>query len=167
MTCAATSHRALCRLTIAVLLIIGITLESAPTAAEEAVVIDAVRQSKESWVWKEKATAIRAFELDLVRADIEILPSDDPAVELVMLTDHDSVYRPAVRLAISHSNGRYRIVDIYPARSANAGMIECLPPIDERGDFWRYPLALRVKLKVPRGMPVTVQTMAGTLIDRR
>lgn len=119
------------------------------------------------WNWKRPSSAVRWLDVDLVNATIEILPSDSPMVELSVAIADDKSGPSAVRLVVLETAGLYRIEDRYPPRSELAASYECLPPSGDRGDFWRYSRALTVRLFVPRGLPVSTRTMAGTSIDRR
>jgi hypothetical protein len=138
-----------------------------PAAAQNFNAQYVVLPDGDTWNWTQLASDVRALEINLVHANVVIEPSDTLIAELVIFADSDQNHRSAVSIVVSEHNGQYRISDRYPPRSAISHQAECLPPIDERGDFWHYNVLLKAKLRVPRHMIVSVRTMAGGVVDRR
>jgi hypothetical protein len=148
-------------------LLAWMALVGGPAAAQNLNAQRLVLPDGDTWNWAQPVSAVRALEINLLRANVVIEPSNAPIAELIISVDSDQDYRSAVSIVVSEHNGQYRISDRYPPRSAMSQQAECLPPIDERGDFWHYNVLLNAKLRVPRRMIVSVRTMAGGVVDRR
>lgn len=123
------------------------------------------------WRWAQEASEVKSVEVDFVMANVEILPLDGAQIELIVTQPHGPAGSAAIgstmRLAVISVDGRFRIEDHYPDRPMVVPMVECLPPIGERGAFWNYARPLKVRLLVPRRLPVLGRTMAGSVNDQR
>lgn len=137
------------------------------TATPTIIVESVPRSADETWVWRKPSIHVQSVDINLVRANIVVEPSDSANVEVIIVAEGDRGVDSAVSFVVSQQDKRYRVVDRYPAKSSKINSIECLPPVDERGDFWNHQVALTVTLRVPRQMHVIAHTMAGTVADRR
>jgi hypothetical protein len=148
-------------------LLAWMALVSGPASAQNFNAQRVVLPDGDTWNWTQPASDVRALEINLVRASVVIEPSNAPIAELIIFADSGQNHQSAVSIVVSEHNGQYRISDRYPPRSPISHQAECLPPIDERGDFWHYNVLLKAKLRVPRHMIVSVRTMAGGVVDHR
>ena len=152
---------------LAMPLLAWMTLVAGPAVAQNFDSERVVLLDGNTWNWTQPVSDVGTLEINLVRATVVIERSNATVAELIVSAGSDQDHRSAVSIVVSEHNGHYRISDRYPPRLAISHRTECLPPIDERGDFWHYNVLLKAKLRVPRHMIVSVRTMAGSVEDRR
>lgn len=167
MTIAAVYLVSPCRRVVVTLLLVSISFVAGPVEAQSVGIERTSHPGGATWKSAKPVIDVRSLEIDFVRASVQIEPSDAPNVELIKLADAEPNHRSAVSIVISEQDGQYRITDRYPARAASSQWVECLPPIDERGDFWHYDVSLKVKLRVSQNMTDSARTMAESVADRR
>ena len=152
---------------LAMPLLASMTLVAGPAVAQNFDSERVVLLDGDTWNWTQPVSDVGMLEINLVRATVVIERSNATVAELIVSAGSDQDHRSAVSIVVSEHNGHYRISDRYPPRPAISHRTECLPPIEERGDFWHYNVLLKAKLRVPRHMIVSVRTMAGSVEDRR
>ena len=117
--------------------------------------VSAPLPSPPHWEWRGAANEI---DIDLARADVRIVATRGAPAIRIVATGADAA---AVAFSATPADGMVRIRDRYPPRGRWAD--ECLPPVDERGDFWTYAVPLEVVISVPPGTRLRVRVMAGDI----
>ncbi len=118
------------------------------------------------WIDLRGDDAVRRIVAEFVRADVEIEPG--PAGSVSVRIDSPSAPKvlAMVRLRVERGGGAVGLMDIYP-RPTTVTMRECLPPTTERGDFWHTVVRLRVRIRMPAGIPADIRVMDGRVRDLR
>ena len=107
--------------------------------------------------WRWQGTADR-IDIDLVQADVRVIEMPtEPSVRI----RREGPDAGAVTFTAVSADGVTRIRDRYPDRGRWSR--ECLPPAEERGDFWAYTIRLKVTVSVPPGTPLRVRVMRGNI----
>jgi hypothetical protein len=70
--------------------------------------------------------------------------------------------RTAVTLSAVSVDGVVQIRDHYPPRVRWPN--DCLPPVDERGDYWTHAVPLRVTIQVPPKTRLRVRVTSGNIV---
>jgi hypothetical protein len=108
------------------------------------------------WNWRAAATRI---DLDFVRANVQII-SRKGVPEIRVVPGGDDV--AAVTFSAVEVDGVVRIRDRYPPRARWPG--DCLPPVDERGDYWTHVVRLEVTILVPPQTRLRVRVTSGNIV---
>jgi hypothetical protein len=106
-----------------------------------------------NWEWRGAAALL---DIDLVRADVRIVTTQRAPNVRIVPGGEDAA---AVTFTVDIEDDVVRIRDRYPARGLR--LDECPPPVDARGDYWRYSAPLKVTIAVPRGTRLRVRVMSG------
>lgn len=119
------------------------------------------------WVEIGSAASGRRLEVDLIRADVEVVESLSGivAVRVDAQSHPDQLSRMALRAEWSGQSAT--LTDIFPQRIGLWAARECLPPPVSRGDFWTVSTRLKVVIRAPTSMSVRVRVRDGTVNDRR
>lgn len=114
------------------------------------------------WIVIREAKPGDRFQMDLIRADVRVERSRTDRVEMEVLgPGGDELAQIAFK--ISWLGDWTKVIDTFPQRSA-LRRDECLPPPDERGDFWRVTVRPRIVLRVPAGVVVDVRVREGQVV---
>lgn len=109
-----------------------------------------------------RARAGDRLEVDLIRAEVRVERSATDRIALEVLgPDGEDFARIALR--ISWDGDRTSVTDTFPQRYGR-GWDECLPPPDERGDFWLVRARPRIVLYVPAGVVLDIRVREGGLV---
>ena len=119
------------------------------------------------WQWTAPATRDTAMRIDLIRADVTIVPSNDSHVAVMIVAQGPAEDAARLWIDVTQNGGGYVLSDRFPRRSALAFPKECLPPPDERGDFWLVSTKLRVTVAAPTGWQLRVSVTEGSVHDLR
>jgi hypothetical protein len=115
------------------------------------------------WRW-ESAHENRELVISFVRGSVEIRRQDGPVQIEVRRTARRSDAREAT-IVLTESQREVIITDVYPMRSP-AVRRECLPPLDQRGDFWSSDVQLHAVVRGPHRLRVRVELMdRGPILD--
>lgn len=104
-------------------------------------------------------------EIDLIRGGIRIgeRPSRSQARILAVIAGRLTSPH-LVKLKVDTAGDVIRIRAEYPPRSiASSELQECLPPEDQRGDFFHSDVGIQLSLDVPPGTRVTARILAGDI----
>jgi hypothetical protein len=105
--------------------------------------------------------------IDLIRADVTVVPSDNGHVTVTIVAEGSAEDAARLWIDVTEKDGGYSLSDRFPRRSALAFSKECLPPPDERGDYWLVSTKLRVTVAAPTGSRPHISVVEGVLHDRR
>lgn len=119
------------------------------------------------WQWSGPSNQALTVRIDLVRADVKIVASSDDMVSVRIVTEGTTEDAARVWIDVAQKDGSYVLSDRYPQRSPWAMLPECLPPSDERGDFWVVSTRFKVIIAAPRGTHPLVTLKSGTVRDMR
>lgn len=119
------------------------------------------------WQWTAPSTRGAAVRIDLIRADVTIVPSPDSHVAVTIIAEGSAEDAARLWIDLTEKDGGYVLNDRFPRRSALAFLKECLPPPDERGDFWLVSTKLRVTVAAPNGWLPHVSVSKGSVNDLR
>ena len=120
------------------------------------------------WRWTGHAAAVPPIRLDLIRANVTIEPSAKDEIEIDLSLHARPEHAQRLWIDAAVREGALLIQDRYPARARWAMFgNECLPPADERGDFWLVPATLHVVIHAPRGERIDVDIREGNVTDNR
>lgn len=126
-----------------------------PISAAMAVAASMATTAAPDWRWQGTADRI---DIDLVQADVRIVEAPgEPSVRI----RGEGPGAGAVTFTALSAEGVTHIRDRYPDRGRWSR--ECLPPADERGDFWAYPIRLKVTVAVRPGTPLRIRVMRGNI----
>jgi hypothetical protein len=109
----------------------------------------------EAWEWRGAAGAL---DMDLVRADVRIIVKNGPSEVRIVPRGDDAA---AVTFSAAAAGDVVRIRDLYPARAR--WLDDCLPPVDERGDYWTHVVPLQVTIQVPPESHLRVRVISGNI----
>jgi hypothetical protein len=110
-----------------------------------------------TWRWTGKADDRRAVVIDLVRGDVTVERAAAETSIAIESSSEDSQVEAVEQADSVH------VSDRYPARSAVAAMADCLPPADERGDYWTYPVRFSVRVRLHPGQPLRIRLKQGNI----
>jgi hypothetical protein len=112
-----------------------------------------------------KLSSALALELDLVRGGIRIgEESPKGHATLVAVSKGIRSSPNSVKLRVDTLDGLIRIRPEYPRRlRGSSEFLECLPPEDERGDFFHSDVGIYLTLDIPAGTRVTARILAGDI----
>ena len=119
------------------------------------------------WQWTGPSTHAALVRIDLARADVTILPSADNRLVVTIIAQGSVEDAARMWIDVAEKDGGYILSDRFPLRSALALPKECLPPPDERGDFWLVSTKLRVTVAAPSGWLPRVSVSEGSVNDLR
>lgn len=119
------------------------------------------------WRWTAPSTGDATVRIDLIRADVTIVPSNDSHVAVMIVAQGLAEDAARLWIDVTEKHGGYVLSDRFPRRSALALPKECLPPPDERGDFWLVSTKLRVTVAAPSGWQPRVSVTEGSVHDLR
>ena len=119
------------------------------------------------WEWSGAVAQASGMRIDLVRADVTIVTSTDDRLTVKIVAEGSAEDASRVWINVSLKDGVQMLSDRYPERSPWAILAECLPPSDERGDYWIVTTKFRVVIAAPRGTRPAVTVMSGTVRDLR
>jgi hypothetical protein len=109
----------------------------------------------EAWEWRGAAAVL---DMDLVRADVRIITGKGPSeVRIVPRGDEAA----GVTFSAASAGEVVRIRDLYPPRAR--WLRDCLPPVDERGDYWTHVVPLQVTIRVPPESHLRVRVISGDI----
>ena len=108
------------------------------------------------WSWSSDAAPGMALRIDLVRADVTVVPSRDGRISVTLEAEGSPDDAARVWIDVSRQGGAVVVGDRFPIRPPWTFPTECLPPPDERGDFWLVSTRLRVVVAVPKGVVPTI-----------
>lgn len=108
-----------------------------------------------AWEWRGAADLL---DVDLVRAEVRIVAA--PNATAVQIVPEGVDADAAAFSAVPNARGIV-IRDRYPPRGP--WVKECLPAVDERGDYWTYAVLLRVTIAAPPGTRIRVRVMSGSI----
>ncbi|KRC82433.1 hypothetical protein [Sphingomonas sp. Root241] len=109
----------------------------------------------EAWEWRGAAAVI---DVDLVRADIRIIVKDGPSEVRIVPRGDDAA---SVTFSAASAGDVVRIRDRYLPRARWPN--DCLPPVDERGDYWTHMVPLQVTIQVPPESHLRVRVISGNI----
>lgn len=119
------------------------------------------------WLDLGSARGLRSIHLDFIRADVVVQSSTSARLRLRIDVPDGARDLDGVSIRMEHGGAMIGLTDVYPAQTAYARMIECLPEIDGRGDFWIASSHLRVTVSAPVSLIVDGLVRDGTLRDER
>jgi hypothetical protein len=119
------------------------------------------------WIDLGSAKDLRSLRLDFIRANVVVRRSASARIRLLLDMSDAAHDLDGVTIHVEHSAAAVELTDVYPAQTAYARMIECLPQIDGRGDFWIASSHLRVTVLAPVSFPVEGLVRDGTFHDER
>jgi hypothetical protein len=119
------------------------------------------------WQWAVLADREASMRIDLVRADVTVVSSVDRHAIVKIATEGSAEDAVGLWIDVTNKDGVYIVSDRFPRRSTRSYPIECLPPPDERGDFWLVPTKLRVNVAAPIGWPLRIMVAHGSIRDLR
>jgi hypothetical protein len=119
------------------------------------------------WRWNAPSTRDITVHIDLIRADVTIVPSNDSHVAVTIVVQGPAEDAARLWIDVTEKDGGYVLSDRFPRRSMFAFPKECLPPPDERGDFWLVSTTLRVTVAAPSGWLPRVSVTEGSVHDLR
>ena len=108
-----------------------------------------------------------ALRIDLVRADVTIVRSSDNRLSISIAATGGIEDANRLRIDVTEKNDGYVLSDRFPPRSMIVAPKECLPPPDERGDFWLISTKLRVVVAAPTGWEENIVVNQGSIHDLR
>lgn len=109
----------------------------------------------------------RRLTAEIVRGDIEIVPSNSDRITLTATSDAPEDEAAQLRLRISRMGDMLRITDQFPARTPwTIDFGECPPLADGRGDYRTSKVRLTMRLAVPRQFIIFAYSMDGRVNDR-
>ncbi len=110
------------------------------------------------WAWNQH-TPTGVIDIDLIRADVKVVRREGP-VEIRIVRLPGTGRASEVKIAASQVDDILNVRDLYPTRVL-AGRAECLPPLDERGDFWHDDVRFAATIWAPPAIQVTVRVKDG------
>lgn len=119
------------------------------------------------WLDLGSVSDVRSIRLDFIRADVVVQASRSPRIRVRIDSPAAAHDLEDVSIRVERSGTSIELLDIYPAQTAYARMIECLPQIDGRGDFWMAASRLRVTVSAPVAVIVDGFVRDGNLRDNR
>jgi hypothetical protein len=119
------------------------------------------------WRWNAPSTRDITVHIDLIRADVTIVPSNGNHVAVTIVAQGPAEDAARLWIDVTEKDGGYVVSDRFPRRSMLAFPKECLPPPDERGDFWLVSTKLRVTVAAPSGWLPRVSVTEGSVHDLR
>lgn len=119
------------------------------------------------WLNLGSASVIRSIRLDFIRADVVVQASTSDRIRIRIDRPDGARDLDGVTVRLDDKGATVGLSDIYPAQTAYARMIECLPQIDGRGDFWIASSHLRVTVSAPVSLLVDGLIRDGMLRDDR
>ena len=119
------------------------------------------------WQWAALADRKASMRIDLVRADVTVVSSADRRAIVKIATEGSAEDAVGLWIDVTNKERVYILSDRFPRRSILSYPTECLPPPDERGDFWLVPTKLRVTVAAPIGWPLRVMVADGSVRDLR
>ena len=119
--------------------------------------IAAPADAGERWAWVGRAGDRRPVVIDLVRADVVV--EHAPIATGIAIGSSGG----AARIEVVDQSDGVRVGDQYPARPAVAAMADCLPPADERGDYWTYPARFSVRVRLRPGQSLRIRLKQGNI----
>jgi hypothetical protein len=119
----------------------------------------AVPPLAQPWSWHDAVEAGTVIDIDLIHADVTVTSATNDALVRIRPTGESA---EAVVFSARSTAGSVRIRDTYPTRSPY--FTECLPPVDERGDYWTYRVPLKVSVAVPRGAQLRIRLKSGAVV---
>ena len=110
-----------------------------------------------TWTWESLNREPRPLVIRLVRGSVEIRRRAGPVrVEVTRSARLSDPFEAAI--TVSERSDQILISDRYPVR-ASVNYRECLPPLDERGDFWSSDVRLMAVVWAPQDLPVKAEIM--------
>lgn len=119
------------------------------------------------WHWSGPSSHAETVRIDLVRADVKIVASIDNKFLVRIVAEGTTEDAGRVWIDVTQKDGTYVLSDRYPQRPPWTMLSECLPPSDERGDFWLVSTRFKVVVAAPRGIRPVVTLKSGTVRDMR
>ena len=120
-----------------------------------------------NWRWHVAATPNTTVQIDFIRADVTIVPSTDNRLVVTIVAEGPVEDAARLWIDVTEKDGAYVLTDRFPRRSMLAFPSECLPPPDERGDFWLVSSKLRVTVAAPSGWRPHISVKEGRVRDLR
>lgn len=114
------------------------------------------------WIVVRQAKPGDHFQMDLIRADVRVERSSADRIEMEVLGPGNEELAQ-IAFKISWLGDRTAVIDTFPQRSG-LWRDECLPPPDERGDFWRVTARPRIVLRVPARVVVDIRVREGQVV---
>jgi hypothetical protein len=119
------------------------------------------------WHWNAPSTLDATLRIDLIRADVTIVPSNDSHVAVTIVAQGSAEDAARLWIDVTEKDGGYVLSDRFPRRTMLAFPKECLPQPDERGDFWLVSTKLRVTVAAPSAWLSRVSVTEGSVHDLR
>ena len=115
--------------------------------------------------WSHTIAVGDEVDIDLIRAQVTVQEGTSTAVEFEMIAEAPPGQEHVLSARLDWSPGKLVLSDRFPPRLGL--MSECLPPADERGDYWTTSARLRIEVWLPRNVRLKVHVRDGEVKDFR
>lgn len=111
------------------------------------------------WQWVGRDVGARGeISIRLIRGSVRATATAERSI-IIRAQRHARRANPdQVEMIVSNAPEHIELTTRYPARSSFT-MTECLPPVDERGDFYRHDGKVDVDVDVPTGWSLHVEIL--------
>lgn len=131
---------------------IALALATAPVTSP-AIATDLSHEAR--WAWSGSANDRRPLIIRLVRGSISVVRRPGPVEISIRAVSKSS---PAVRYDLEAGAEAITVTDRYPP-AARWSRSECLPPMDQRGNFWDSDVRAEARISAPVGVVVDAHVM--------
>jgi hypothetical protein len=111
------------------------------------------------WTWSSPAGRTKRLDIDLIRGRIRIVRREGP-VAVEIFRELGDGRAAEVEIKLEAQGEEAAIMDAYPPR---IGGDECLPPVDERGDYWTNQARFEAVVRAPRSVHVSARVKDGAV----
>jgi hypothetical protein len=117
------------------------------------------------WNWTGVVRAGQTVTLDLVRAQVRIVPAGGNVVGISALLQGRRDAPESVTMVVDTSNNGFAVTSRYGVARVPpfAPRQECLPQSSVHGDFWYNDVGAELILEVPQGVRVAVHLLWGDI----
>ena len=112
--------------------------------------------------WTGDRRQLDAIHIRIIRGRIHVRNVQSSGITVDVYGASKTSSSPAVRIVPAVTGRTLQVMDVYPARDFN-NPHECLPPTDERGDFWSSDVVLEVEISAPPGTRIEREVRAETV----
>ena len=102
--------------------------------------------------WAEDRRQVDALQIRIIRGRIHVRYVQSSEITVDVYAAPKGTGSPTVRIVHVVTGRTLQIMDVYPQRGFSSH--ECLPPTDERGDYWNSDVFLEVEIVAPFGMKI-------------
>jgi hypothetical protein len=109
--------------------------------------------------WTGDRRQLDAVHIRIIRGQIHVRNVRSSGITVDVYGAWKTSSSPAVWIVPAVTGRTLQVMDVYPARDSN-NPHECLPPTDERGDFWSSDVFLEVEITAPPGTKIEREVRA-------